>query len=112
MYAVHFYAATHKDDLRNKVKTALDNGLPVFVSEFSLCDASGNGGIDYDSSDEWFKMCIRDRYKAVMKPKEGTILTVAKGVASKARECADADMSLAQFCDCLLYTSKNGQRLS
>lgn len=56
MYAVHFYAATHKDDLRNKVKTALDNGLPVFVSEFSLCDASGNGGIDYDSSDEWFKL--------------------------------------------------------
>lgn len=56
MYAVHFYAATHKDDLRNKVKTALDNGLPVFVSEFSLCDASGNGGIDYDSSDEWFEL--------------------------------------------------------
>ena len=45
-----------EDDLRNKVKTALDNGLPVFVSEFSLCDASGNGGIDYDSSDEWFKL--------------------------------------------------------
>lgn len=56
MYAVHFYAATHKDDLRNKVKTALDNGLPVFVSEFSLCDASGNGGVDYDSSDEWFEL--------------------------------------------------------
>ena len=56
MYAVHFYAATHKDDLRNKVKTALDNGLPVFASEFSLCDASGNGGIDYDSSDEWFEL--------------------------------------------------------
>ena len=56
MYAVHFYAATHKDDLGNKVKTALDNGLPVFVSEFSLCDASGNGGIDYDSSDEWFEL--------------------------------------------------------
>ena len=56
MYAVHFYAATHKDDLRNKVKSALANGLPVFVSEFSLCDASGNGGIDYDSSDAWFEL--------------------------------------------------------
>lgn len=56
MYAVHFYAATHKDDLRNKVKTALSNGLPVFVSEFSLCDASGNGAIDYESSDAWFQM--------------------------------------------------------
>lgn len=56
MYAVHFYAATHKDDLRNKVETALSNGLPVFVSEFSLCDASGNGAIDYESSDAWFQM--------------------------------------------------------
>lgn len=56
MYAVHFYAATHKDELRSKVETAIGNGLPVFVSEFSLCDASGNGSIDYTSSDEWFKL--------------------------------------------------------
>ena len=46
-----------------------------------------------------FQKAVETAYKAVMKPKEGTILTVAKGVASKARECADADMSLAQFCD-------------
>ena len=56
MYAAHFYAATHKDDLRQKVQKAIDNGLPVFISEFSLCDASGNGSIDYDSSDEWFEL--------------------------------------------------------
>lgn len=56
MYAVHFYAATHTDNIRKKVKTALDNGLPVFVSEFSICDASGNGAIDYNQADEWFKL--------------------------------------------------------
>lgn len=56
MYAAHFYAATHKDDLRQKVQKAIDNGLPVFISEFSLCDASGSGSIDYDSSDEWFEL--------------------------------------------------------
>lgn len=33
---------------------------------------------------------VETAYKAVMKPKEGTILTVAKGAASKARELADA----------------------
>jgi endoglucanase len=55
-YAVHFYAATHKDNIRDKVKTARDKGLCVFISEFSICDASGNGGIDYDSADEWFNM--------------------------------------------------------
>lgn len=60
MYAVHFYAATHKDDLRNKVQSALDSGLPVFVSEFGLCDASGNGSIDYDQSDAWFDL-INDK---------------------------------------------------
>lgn len=41
MYAVHFYAATHTDNIRNKVTTALSKGLPIFVSEFSICDASG-----------------------------------------------------------------------
>lgn len=56
MYAVHFYAATHKENIRSKVTTALSNNLPIFVSEFSLCDASGNGAIDYSSSDEWFKL--------------------------------------------------------
>ena len=36
-------------------------------------------------------------YKAVMKPKEGTILTVAKGAADKALELAENDISLDDF---------------
>jgi len=59
MYSLHFYAATHKDDLRGKFKKAHDKGLPVFISEFSICDASGNGGIDYDSANAW-KEVIRE----------------------------------------------------
>ena len=89
MYAVHFYAATHKDDLRNKVKTAISNGLPVFVSEFSLCDASGNGGIDYDSSDVWFdlindnnlsyaswSLCNKNETSALIKPDSTATSTI------------------------------------
>lgn len=38
---------------------------------------------------EAFEKAVETAYKAVMKPKEGTILTVAKGVAEKARELAD-----------------------
>lgn len=53
MYALHFYAATHKDDLRARMTEAVQQGLPVFVSEFGICDASGNGGIDRDSADAW-----------------------------------------------------------
>lgn len=32
MYALHFYAATHKTDLRNKMTAAINKGLPVFVT--------------------------------------------------------------------------------
>ncbi len=51
-----------------------------------------------------FEKAVETAYKAVMKPKEGTILTVAKGGAAKARELADAgveDMSafLSQVID-------------
>ncbi len=38
---------------------------------------------------ESFEKAVETAYKAVMKPKEGTILTVAKGAAEKARELAD-----------------------
>lgn len=53
VYTLHFYAATHKDDLRAKAQTAMDNGIPLFVSEFGISDASGNGGIDIDEADKW-----------------------------------------------------------
>ncbi len=56
LYALHFYAATHKDDLRNRAQQCIDKGLPVFVSEFGMCDASGNGGNDFDSTQKWLDM--------------------------------------------------------
>ncbi len=53
MYSLHFYAATHKDDLRNKMKSAIQAGLPVFVSEYGICDSSGSGSIDENSANTW-----------------------------------------------------------
>lgn len=45
-----------------------------------------------------FEKAVETAYKAVMKPKEGTILTVAKGGAVKARELADAGVTdLSEF---------------
>ena len=55
MYALHFYAATHKADLRNKMTAAINKGLPVFVTEYGICDASGNGAIDKKEADRWIK---------------------------------------------------------
>ena len=45
LYSLHFYAATHKEDLQSKMQTALTNGLPVFVSEFGITEASGSGSL-------------------------------------------------------------------
>ena len=56
MYTVHFYAATHKGSYREKVKTAVKNGLPVICTEFSGCEASGNGYCDYDSAEAWLEL--------------------------------------------------------
>jgi endoglucanase len=56
MYALHFYAGTHKDSLRSRLKTCVSQGLPVFISEFAICDASGNGANDTASGEEWMKL--------------------------------------------------------
>jgi endoglucanase len=59
MYTLHFYAGTHKDDLRNRLESCVSAGLPVFVSEFGTCDASGNGGNDFDSTEKWLELLER-----------------------------------------------------
>lgn len=53
MYALHFCAATHQADLRDRMAAAVRAGLPVFVSEFGIWEASGNGSIDRASADAW-----------------------------------------------------------
>ena len=49
MYTVHFYAATHKDYLRERSDAALAAGIPIFLSECAACEASGDGPMDMDS---------------------------------------------------------------
>ncbi|MDR1005211.1 MAG: glycoside hydrolase family 5 protein [Prevotellaceae bacterium] len=53
MYTLHFYAATHKQELRDRADYALSKGLPLFVSECAGMEASGNGPIDHASWSEW-----------------------------------------------------------
>ena len=69
MYAVHFYAATHKDDLRNKVKTAISNGLPVFVSEFNLIN---DNNLSYAS----WSLCNKNETSALIKPDSTATSTI------------------------------------
>lgn len=61
MYTLHFYAATHTDWLRKRAEDAINSGLPVFISEFGMCDASGNGANDFNQAAEW--MALIDRHQ-------------------------------------------------
>ena len=55
-YTIHFYAATHKDNIRDKVTYAYKKKLPILCTEFSICDASGNGSLDKSSANTWMKL--------------------------------------------------------
>ena len=56
LYALHFYAATHTDWLRQRVSDCVANGLPVIVSEFGMCDASGGGSNDFNQAKAWLEL--------------------------------------------------------
>lgn len=56
LYAFHFYAATHKDDLRQKLNRTLDAGVPILVSECGISEASGQGRVDVQSASAWLEL--------------------------------------------------------
>ena len=56
MYTFHFYADTHKDSMRVRVENVIKSGMPVFITEFGTCDASGNGGFTATESESWFAL--------------------------------------------------------
>lgn len=53
MYTCHFYAGTHGEWLRDRISNALNNNIPVFISEWGTSDASGGGGVFADESRLW-----------------------------------------------------------
>ncbi len=92
--------------------------LAKAISSGSLRGARGNSGVilsqlfrgfakvikEYDEVNvrilsEAFQKAVETAYKAVMKPKEGTILTVARGMADRAAELCDETDDLIFFCE-------------
>ncbi|MBQ8803792.1 MAG: DAK2 domain-containing protein [Tyzzerella sp.] len=90
--------------------------LAKAISSGSLRGARGNSGVILSQLFRGFTKAIRDTkeidvltlagalvkaketaYKAVMKPKEGTILTVARGIADKGLELAETVEDLEEF---------------
>lgn len=60
VYTLHFYANTHTDWLRNRVTSCYSKGLPILVTEFGTCDASGNGGYNASQTKTW--LTLLDKY--------------------------------------------------
>jgi endoglucanase len=55
MYTVHFYAATHKQSLRERCDKALAKGIPIFISESAGMEASGDGPINDEEWRKWIE---------------------------------------------------------
>jgi endoglucanase len=53
MYTVHFYAATHKQELRDRCNYALRKGTPIFISESAGMEASGDGPLNEAEWTKW-----------------------------------------------------------
>ncbi|PIB37551.1 hypothetical protein BFP72_12905 [Reichenbachiella sp. 5M10] len=54
-YVLHFYAGTHKQWLRDTADKARAAGLCIFVSEFGVINANGDGAINYESTKKWME---------------------------------------------------------
>lgn len=55
MYALHFYADSHKQKLRDEADIALDKNCPIFVSEFGTCNESGGGNVNVAETINWLE---------------------------------------------------------
>lgn len=66
MYTLHFYSATHGQDVRDMVEEVSQRGLPVFVSEFGVTAASGDLPRDLESADIWIDLLERENISYIM----------------------------------------------
>lgn len=84
-YTLHYYAATHKQELREKAQRALDNNIAIFVTEYGTTDYSGDGFIDVEETDIWWEfldnnniswcnwsVADKEENSAVLKPNAAT----------------------------------------
>lgn len=61
MYTVHFYAATHKRELRDRCDYALKKGIPIFISESAGMEASGDGPINKEEWTKWINWAEQNK---------------------------------------------------
>nr|ABA42185.1 beta-glucanase [uncultured bacterium] len=97
LYALHFYAATHREWLQERMVQALDAGLPIFISEFGTPDASGSGANDLAFANSWLDLaddhsvsyCIwslsnKDEAASLLAPSSNAVANWSEGDLSEA----------------------------
>jgi len=60
-YTLHFYAGTHRQELRDKAQKALDLGAALFVTEWGSTDANGNGKVDVEETRRWWDFMEKNK---------------------------------------------------
>ena len=53
-YTLHYYAGTHRQELRDKGDAALVNGAALLITEFGTVEATGDGPLDHAESQRWW----------------------------------------------------------
>ena len=66
LYTLHFYSASHKQELRDKAHNAIEKGLPLFVTEFGITANTGNVPIDIEEADVWIDFLEENGISYVM----------------------------------------------
>ncbi len=56
VYALHYYADSHKKKFRDRLEKCYNEGLPILVSEFGNCNASGNGTNNLIEASQWLTL--------------------------------------------------------
>lgn len=95
-YSVHFYAATHGQWLRDRTQAAIDAGIPVFVTESSGAEASGQGSNDYDEWQAWIAFMEKNRISWLnysVSDKAGETISVLQPGARASGDWNDAELT-------------------
>jgi len=61
MYTLHFYAATHKQYLRDRGDYAIKKGLPIFISESAGMESTGNGPLNEAEWNAWISSAEKNK---------------------------------------------------
>ena len=89
VYSCHFYAGSHKQELRDKIDYCISKNIPIFVSECGATTADGNGSIYNEEFTTWinylnskkiswlyWSFCNKNEGSAVLKPEYNTNMNI------------------------------------